>query len=173
MNMGNNRWLRNSFVYLMIIIGVIIIFYTLLPSFGATSEEPLTTVVAMAKNNDIREIVIDGRKLTVFPRGGSSAGTDRFTSRIGADTDVLSLLVESGVDIGPPTGVQVTFKGSSGLSSLFGLMLNFSENLFISVSELPYTDVAKPDLVAVILKHDVPRFVHAVARPLVEFAGLD
>ena len=30
MNMGNNRWLRNSFVYLMIIIGVIVIFYTLL-----------------------------------------------------------------------------------------------------------------------------------------------
>ena len=57
--MGNNRWLRNSFVYLMIIIGVIVIFYTLLPSFGGTSEEPLTTVVAMAKNNDIREIVID------------------------------------------------------------------------------------------------------------------
>ena len=61
--MGNNRWLRNSFVYLMIIIGVIVIFYTLLPSFGARSEEPLTTVVAMAKNNDIREIIIDGRNL--------------------------------------------------------------------------------------------------------------
>ncbi len=130
MNMGNNRWLRNSFVYLMIIIGVIVIFYTLLPSFGARSEEPLTTVVAMAKNNDIREIIIDGRKLTVFPRGGSSAGTDRFTSRIGADTDVLGLLVESGVAIGPPTGVQVTFKGSSGLSSLFGLMLNFLPLIF-------------------------------------------
>ena len=130
MNMGNNRWLRNSFVYLMIIIGVIVIFYTLLPSFGARSEEPLTTVVAMAKNNDIREIIIDGRKLTVFPRGGSSAGTDRFTSRIGADTDVLGLLVESGVTIGPPTGVQVTFKGSSGLSSLFGLMLNFLPLIF-------------------------------------------
>ena len=37
--MGNNRWLRNSMVYLMIIIGVIVIFYTLLPSFGARSEE--------------------------------------------------------------------------------------------------------------------------------------
>ncbi len=128
--MGNNRWLRNSFVYLMIIIGVIVIFYTLLPSFGARSEEPLTTVVAMAKNNDIREIVVDGRKLTVFPRGSSTASNDRFTSRIGRDTDVISLLVESGVEIGPPTGVQVTFKGSSGLSSFFGLMLNFLPLIF-------------------------------------------
>ncbi len=128
--MGNNRWLRNSFVYLMIIIGVIVIFYTLLPSFGARSEEPLTTVVAMAKNNDIREIVIDGRTLTVFPRGTSTAGTDRFTSRIGRDTDVIGLLVESGVDIGPPSGVEVIFKGSSGLSSFLGLMLNFLPLIF-------------------------------------------
>ena len=108
--MGDNRWLRNSFVYLIIIIGVIVIFYTLLPSFGARSEEPLTTVVAMAKNNDIREIVIDGRKITVFPRGASAAGTDHFTSRIGRDTDVLGLLVEAGVDVGPPSGVEVVFK---------------------------------------------------------------
>jgi len=114
----------------MLIIGVIVIFYTLLPSFGARSEEPLTTVVAMAKNNDIREIIIDGRQLTVFPRGVSASGTDRFTSRIGRDTDVIGMLVESGVDVGPPSGVQVVFKGSSGLSSFFGLMLNFLPLIF-------------------------------------------
>ncbi len=50
----------------MVIIGVIVIFYTLLPSFGGRREEPLTSVIAMAKNNDIREIVVDGKKLTVM-----------------------------------------------------------------------------------------------------------
>ena len=55
--MGSNRWLRNSFVYLMIIIGVIVIFYTLLSSFGGSEEKPLTTVVAEAKAGQIREIV--------------------------------------------------------------------------------------------------------------------
>ena len=128
--MGNNRWLRNSFVYLMIIIGVIVIFYTLLPSFGGRSEEPFTTVVAMAKNNDIREIVVDGRKLTVYPRSTNTAGSDRFISRIGGDTDIISLLVDSGVEVGPPSGVQVVFKGSSGLSSFLGLMLNFLPLIF-------------------------------------------
>ena len=123
--MGSNRWLRNSFVYLMIIIGVIVIFYTLLPSFGGRSEEPLTTVVAKAKNNEIREIVVDGKKLTVYPRSSTTGSADRITSRIGNDTDIINLLVESGVDVGPPTGVQVSFKGSSGLSNFFGLMINF------------------------------------------------
>jgi cell division protease FtsH len=123
--MGNNRWLRNGVVYLLVIVGVIVIFYTLLPSFGASSDVPLTTVVAMAKNDEIREIAVDGRKLTITPNVSSRVGSDRLYSRIGNETDVINLLVESGVEIGPPSGVSVTFEGSSGLSSLLGLLLNF------------------------------------------------
>ena len=44
--MGSNRWLRNSLVYLLIIIGVIVIFYTLIPAFGTRNDLPLTEVVA-------------------------------------------------------------------------------------------------------------------------------
>jgi cell division protease FtsH len=117
--------MRNGVVYLLVIVGVIIIFYTLLPSFGASSDVPLTTVVAMAKNDEIREIAVDGRKLTIIPNVSSRVGSDRLYSRIGNDTDVINLLVESGVEIGPPSGVSVTFEGSSGLSSLLGLLLNF------------------------------------------------
>jgi len=123
--MGKNRWLRNGVVYLLVIVGVIVIFYTLLPSFGASNDVPLTTVVAMAKNGEIREIAVDGRKLTITPNVSSRVGSDRLYSRIGTDTDVIGLLVESGVEIGPPSGVSVTFEGSSGLSSLLGLLLNF------------------------------------------------
>ena len=128
--MGSNRWMRNSFVYLLVIVGVIVIFYTLLPSFGGKSEESLTTVIAMAKSNEIREIVVDGKKLTVYPRTVGRGGADRFVSRIGDDTDVVGLLVDSGVVVGPPTGVDVSFKGSSGLSSFFGLLLNFLPLIF-------------------------------------------
>ena len=123
--MGKNRWMRNGVVYLLVIVGVIIIFYTLLPSFGASGDVPLTTVVAMAKNDEIREIAVDGRKLTIIPNVSSRVGSDQLYSRIGNDTDIINLLVESGVEIGPPSGVSVTFEGSSGLSSLLGLLLNF------------------------------------------------
>jgi len=123
--MGSNRWLRNGFVYLLVIIGVIVIFYTLLPSFGGRNELPLTTVIAMSKNHEIREIMVDGKKLTVIPRVSSGSGANRITATMGKDTDIINLLVDSGVEIGPPGGVEVTFKGSSGLNSLLGLMLNF------------------------------------------------
>ena len=123
--MGSNRWLRNSLVYLLVIIGVIVVFYTFLPSFGGRDERPLTTVVSMAKNHEIREILVDGKKLTVFPRSSSGAGGGRFTSRMGSETDVINLLVDSGVEVGPPGGVEVTFKGASGWTRIIGLMPNF------------------------------------------------
>ena len=128
--MGSNRWMRNSLVYLLVIVGIIVIFYTLLPSFGGKNEESFATVFAMAKNNEIREIVVDGKKLTVYPKTVRRGAADRFISRVGADTDVIRLLVENGVQVGPPGGVEVSFKGSSGLSSFFGLMLNFLPLIF-------------------------------------------
>ena len=99
----------------------------LLPSFGGRSEESLATVVSMAQNNEIREIVVDGKKLTVYPRAASGVGVDRFTSRIGNDTDVINLLVESGAEVGPPSGADVTLKGSSGF---IGFVAEFTINWF-------------------------------------------
>ena len=121
--MGNNRLLRNSFVYLLIIIGVIVIFWTLLPSFGGRDERPLSTVLSMAEDNQIAEIVADGKKLTVIPRSSGGASPNIFTSRLGDKTDIMELLVAKGIEIGTPGGVQVRFKGSSGLGSFLRVMI--------------------------------------------------
>ena len=122
--MGNNRWLRNSFVYLMIIIGVIVIFYTLLPSFGSNDEKPVSQVISMAKNNQLDRIEVNGDKLTVYPSGG-----EPFSSKLEKGDSITSLLLESGAEVGEP-GVEIFPKGSSGLSSFFGLLLNFLPLIF-------------------------------------------
>ena len=121
--MGNNRWLRNSFVYLMIIIGVIVIFYTLMP-FNGSEEEPVSKVITMAKNNQLDRIEVNGDKLTVHPNSG-----EPFKSKLEKGDSITSLLLESGVEIGDP-GVEIFSKGSSGLSSFFGLLLNFLPLIF-------------------------------------------
>ncbi|MBM3941515.1 MAG: ATP-dependent zinc metalloprotease FtsH [SAR202 cluster bacterium] len=123
--MGSNRWLRNSFIYLLIIIGVIVIIYTLLPGLGARNERPLTAVITMAKNHEISEIIVDGQKLTVIPRSSGGLGASQFTSRMGEGTDIMKLLLDAGVDVSSANGVQVRFKGSSGVGSVLGLLLNF------------------------------------------------
>ena len=127
--MASNRWLRNGLVYLLIIIGVIVIFYTLIPTFGGKTELALTEVITKAKNQEISEIIVEGEKLTIIPRITGGASGTQFTSRIGTDTDLLNLLFNSGVDIGS-NGLKVTFKGSGGLGSFLGLMLNFLPLIF-------------------------------------------
>ena len=127
--MGSNRWLRNSLVYLLIIIGVIVIFYTLIPAFGTRNDLPLTEVVAKAQNHEVSEIIVEGDKLTVIPRVTGGTGGAQFTSRMNDQTDVMQLLADNDVETGP-AGVQVTFKGSGGLGSFLGLLLNFLPLIF-------------------------------------------
>ena len=122
--MGNNRWLRNSFLYLLIIVGVIVIFYTLMP-LGGSNEKPVSEVIQLAKTGQLEGIEVNGDKLNVVMNGGES-----FTSKLERGDSITSLLLESGVDVGAPGTVQITSKGSSGLSSFFGLLLNFLPLIF-------------------------------------------
>ena len=73
----------------------------------------LTTVITMATAHEIREIYLDDKMLTIYPKTIARGGADRFVSRIGDDTDIIGLLIDSGVDVGPPSGVVVTIKGVS------------------------------------------------------------
>ena len=122
--MGSNRWLRNSFVYLMIIIGVIVIFYTLMP-FGGDDEEPVSRVISLAKNNQLEKIEVNGDNLTV-----TRVDQSTFKSKLEKGDSITSLLLESGVPVGEPGVVEIQSKGSSGLSSFFGLLLNFLPLIF-------------------------------------------
>ena len=78
-----------------------------------TQDIALTTVITMAKADEIREIQVDGKKLTVYPKIIAEGSVDRFVSRIGDDTDIIGLLISSGVEVGPPSAVELTFKNVS------------------------------------------------------------
>ena len=127
--MGKNRWLRNGLVYLLIVIGVIVIFYTLIPTFGDKNEMSLTEVVSRAVNQEIGEIIVEGKKLTVIPRITGGAGSSNYTSRLGDETDLMDLLLSNGVDLGS-NGLIITFKGSGGFNSFFGILINFLPLIF-------------------------------------------
>jgi len=78
-----------------------------------TQDIPLTTVIAMARANEISEIHVDGKKLTVYTKTIARGDADSLVSRIGDDTDIIGLLIDSGVEVGPPSGVVITIKGVS------------------------------------------------------------
>ncbi len=127
--MTNNRWVRNSLIYLLIIIGVIVIFYTLIPSFGSSEQISLKQVLDQSRSGQIKQIVVDGEKLTVIPQTGAGGEMVKYTSRVGKNTDLIQLLADHGA-LNGPTAPDVEYKGSSGFGSVFGILLNFLPLIF-------------------------------------------
>ena len=127
--MTNNRWVRNSLIYLLIIIGVIVIFYTVIPSFGSDEQLSFSEVLTRAQSGQLASIVQDGEKLTVTARSASGSEQAKFNSRIPASTDLPRLLNDMELLAGP-NQLEFSAKGSSGLGSFFGILLNFLPLIF-------------------------------------------
>jgi cell division protease FtsH len=117
--------MRNSLIYLLIIVAVLAIFFTLFSEpLGGASEVPFSDVISMAARNQLEEIEISGDKLTLTTTGG-----EKLTSRKEAGSSVVEILDQLGVD--PVANkVKITVKGSGGLSSLFGILINFLPLIF-------------------------------------------
>ena len=116
----SSRWMRNSVIYLLIVVAVIAIFFTLLSEpLGGSREIPISQVVQMAASGQVKSIDVRGDKLDVTTTAGES-----FTSRKESGASVVEVLESSGIDV-LTSRIDIAVRGSSGLSSLFGVLLNF------------------------------------------------
>ena len=121
----SSRWMRNSFIYLLIVVAVMAIFFNLLSQpLGGSKEIGLNQVISMAARGQLERIEVKGDKLEVLTSGGES-----FKSRKEEGASLVEILQNAGVD---PVGskVEVVVKGSSGLSNLFGILINFLPLIF-------------------------------------------
>ena len=120
-----SRGMRNSFIYLLIIVAVMAIFFTLFSQpLGGSKEIPINQVISMAARGQVDTIEVRGDKLTI-----RTTSQDTFTSRKEEGASVVEILSRSGVDP-VASSVQINVKGSSGLGSLFGVLVNFLPLIF-------------------------------------------
>ncbi len=119
------RLMRNSFIYLLITVAVLAIFFTLFSdTLGGSQEIPVSEVISRSVRGEIERIEVRGDRLAVFTTSGES-----YTSRKEAGASMHEMLIASGVD--PATSpVRVDVKGTGGLSSLFGILINFLPLIF-------------------------------------------
>ena len=118
----NSQWMRNSFVYLLIIVAVVAIFFTFFQAPSGSQDIPISQVIQMAKDKEIRTIEINEDSLWVVDVGGRS-----YTSLKEDTASIFEMLENAGADV---TGVEIEVKGSSGLGSLFGILINFLPLIF-------------------------------------------
>ena len=120
----NSRWMRNSFIYLLIVVAVFAVLFTLFSGVGGPEEVPLSRVVSMARGGEVETIEVSGDKLTVTTIRGES-----FTSMKEERSSIYEILQGAGID--PVTSnFAIAVRGSSGLGSLFGILLNFLPLIF-------------------------------------------
>ncbi len=121
----NSRWMRNSFIYLLVIVAIIAIFFTLFSEpLGGSREIPINQVISLAARNDIQTIEVRGEKLTIV-----TTNNETFTSRKEDGSSIVEVLERAGIDL-LSANIQIVVKGSSGLGNFIGLFINFLPLIF-------------------------------------------
>ena len=121
--MVNGRWMKKSFIYLLIIVAVIAIFFTMMGSLGGTEEIPFTQVISLAQAGQIQKIEVDGQNLTIY------RGAEKFKSRIGKNTEILQVFHDEEVEVGPGV-MEVKYRSGGGFGRLGTILINFLPLIF-------------------------------------------
>ena len=125
-----SRWIRNSFIYLLILVAVIAIVFAFFSSGPDHPKIAFGQVIQDAQANQIQQIEVDGRNLTVTYATKDEDGDPIVkSSKMGSNTDIETLLTENGVALSrsqAPTqpALDLEYKDSSGFGPWLGLLLN-------------------------------------------------
>jgi cell division protease FtsH len=115
--------MRNSFIYLLVIVALVAIVFTFFSgNLGGSNELSINEVITMASRGQVQSIEVKGDSLTVTTFSGET-----YESRKEAGSSVIQILNDAQVDL---SRVNVTVKGSGGLSAIFGLLFNFLPLIF-------------------------------------------
>jgi cell division protease FtsH len=116
----SNRWMRNSLVYLVIIVAVITIFFMFVDQPTSGSQEiGINEVVELAKTSSGSsklEIEVKGDSLTV------TDGLTTFTSMKEEGSSIAELLSAAEV---PSANYSLKIDSGGGFGSIFGLLIGF------------------------------------------------
>ena len=91
----NQRWVRNSFVYLLILGAVVAIFYVVFRSPSSGQDVDITEIITRAQARDLVQIQVDGNSIEAETREGA-----RLRSLKEENVSILELLNDAGVDTG-------------------------------------------------------------------------
>ena len=121
----NSRLMRNSFIYLLIVVAILAIFFTLFSDpLNGSKEVPISQIITMAARGDIDKIDVQGDKISAFTTAGTT-----LTSRKESGASMVEILENAGID--PlASDVEISVNGTGGLGSLLGLLINFLPLIF-------------------------------------------
>ncbi|HJZ48734.1 MAG TPA: ATP-dependent zinc metalloprotease FtsH, partial [Roseiflexaceae bacterium] len=121
--MGDNRWLKNSFVYLIILVAALALFFNYFNNQqSAPDEKGITEVIALAKAGDVATIEAQSGNNDIFVTLKDNP-KQKVRSRLEANDSITDLLIKAGVE---PKTVTVKVQPApawGGLLNIFTILL--------------------------------------------------
>ncbi|MEX1195830.1 MAG: ATP-dependent zinc metalloprotease FtsH [Dehalococcoidia bacterium] len=122
------RWLRNSFIYLVILVAVVAIVFTVLNTGGEKEEkQDLSQFISLAKAGEVTKVKVDDRTLDYELTGDDI----KYTTKMEEGDTVRQLLQDNGVQPGSDEYPDIEIKETSSLMRFLGIALNFLPIIFI------------------------------------------
>ncbi len=115
----DQRWLRNSFIYLLVLVAVVAIFFTVFPPSQPGREVELSRILAMAKNNEITKIEVQGDNLLV-----TRTDNEKIRSRKEPGASIFEIMERAGFDLST-SKFTVDVREPSQFGNVFSLLINF------------------------------------------------
>jgi len=116
-----SRWIRNSFIYLLILVAVIAIVVSFFRPPSGTESRDLSQVIDLARQGKVESIEASGDSLTIHLNDDQQT----YKSRKESGSSIVEVLRDNGVEVGGANGVDVKVKEPSQFGNLIGIFINF------------------------------------------------
>ncbi|MBI4300803.1 MAG: ATP-dependent metallopeptidase FtsH/Yme1/Tma family protein, partial [Chloroflexi bacterium] len=119
------RQIRNSFIYLLILVAVVAIIFTFFKTPGGSRNVDISEVINLAKDGKVQKIEVQGDSLTVQTRDGQ-----KLHSRKESSASMLEIMDRYGISTSGANGVAVYVREPSSFGNIFSVLINFLPLIF-------------------------------------------
>jgi cell division protease FtsH len=122
------RWLRNSFIYLLILVAIVaIVFAVFQGGSSGSTKQTVDEFVTNAQAGEITKVDVNGQNVTYKLEGEDT----EYSTKLEKGDTVRSVLVDAGVKPGSANYPEIEIKGKSAWDTAFSVMLTFLPILII------------------------------------------
>jgi cell division protease FtsH len=114
----SSRWLRNGFIYLLILVAVVAIVYSFFGRSSSVKSIDISQVITDAKAGQIKQISVSGDSLTVKYQNG-----EQFKSRKEKGSSIGQLVADQDGNL--PKGLNIDVKTSSSFGNWVNILISF------------------------------------------------
>ena len=116
-----SRWMRNSFIYLLILAAVVMVVVMFFRPATGSREESISWVIAQAEAGNVERIEVDGDRLLVTTRDEP----EPVRSRKESSASVEEILRANNISTTGEGAVDIVVRGPSSFGNVFGMMFSF------------------------------------------------